>query len=111
MGETMRPKLCEVEALLRIKLDDSEAIETVHARTRASLQFLSALRELSQKSNLLQGCIFQELIANDSCKSQGHLRRSKRVGAAEAAVATAIAAYGESQIFAIRRAISLTSSG
>ena len=98
--DAMRVRLCEVEALLRIPLDDSEAIEVVRGRTRASLRFLVALRDLATESRLLQGAVFQELLAGDRCKSEGHLRRSKRVGANEAAVAQAIAKNGDVREFA-----------
>ena len=76
--DSLRGALCEIDMTLRLKIQDDAALSLAAEEVKASLAFLSSLAEHSERSGVLQGAAFQQLLR--SCgPSMGHLGRTPTV--------------------------------
>ena len=76
--DSLRGALCEIDMTLRLKIQDDAALSLAAEEVQASLTFLSSLAEHSERSGVLQGAAFQQLLR--SCgPSMGHLGRTPTV--------------------------------
>ena len=91
--DSLRGALCEIDMTLRLKIQDDAALSLAAEEVKASLAFLSSLAEHSERSGVLQGAAFQQLLR--SCgPSMGHLGRTPTVKDSSGASGTMVGDMG-----------------